>query len=123
MKTKHTLVLGVSENPERYSNKAIRSLRKHNHPVTAVGLKSGKVDDVPIITEQELNASESYDTVTLYLSAKNQTPWYDRIQQLAPNRVIFNPGAENPEWAKDLQKAGIQTEEACTLVLLSTGQY
>jgi predicted CoA-binding protein len=123
MKTKHTLVLGASENTERYSNKAIRSLRTHGHPVTAVGIKPGKVDDVPLITEKELNNSDTFDTVTLYLSAKNQTPWYERIQQLAPKRVIFNPGAENPEWAKDLQKAGIQTEEACTLVLLSTGQY
>ena len=42
---------------------------------------------------------------------------------LRPGRVIFNPGTENPTLAAQLEAAGIPTEEACTLVLLSTGVY
>jgi hypothetical protein len=42
---------------------------------------------------------------------------------LHPKRIIFNPGTENDELAKMAKDKGIQPVEACTLVLLSTGQY
>jgi hypothetical protein len=42
---------------------------------------------------------------------------------LHPKRIIFNPGAENAELEKLATDNGIKPMEACTLVLLSTGQY
>lgn len=118
---KKTLVLGASTNPERYSFLAINSLRAHHHDVIAVGNKTGKVADVEIVAEQL--PVEGLDTVTLYLSAKNQKPYYDYILTQKPHRIIFNPGAENPELEALANAKGIQTMDACTLVLLSTHQY
>jgi predicted CoA-binding protein len=63
------------------------------------------------------------DTVTLYLGPARQEPYYDYLLKLKPKRVIFNPGTENEELENILKEAGIQTEQACTLVLLSTNQY
>ena len=63
------------------------------------------------------------DTVTMYLNPENQKSYYDYIITQHPRRVIFNPGAENPEFEKKLNEKGIETLDACTLVLLSTGQY
>jgi predicted CoA-binding protein len=63
------------------------------------------------------------DTVTMYVGAKNQPQFYDYIINLQPRRVIFNPGSENDEFEKMLQQKNIEVEEACTLVLLSTGQF
>jgi predicted CoA-binding protein len=113
--------LGASANPARYSFLAINSLRKHEHPVAAIGRKEGKVLDVDIITEKE--ALDTVDTVTLYLNATHQKEYYDYILSLHPKRIIFNPGAENEELYDLAKKNGIQPLEACTLVLLSTGQY
>ncbi len=121
MKQKKTLVLGASENPSRYSNLAIKSLVAKQHPVVAIGNRMGKVGDVAIQTGQPEIAD--VDTVTLYLSAANQTGYYDFILSLKPKRIIFNPGAENPELAQLAQANQIYPQEACTLVLLSTGQY
>lgn len=118
---KNTLVIGASENPERYSNKAILLLRKHNHPVFAIGNKIGKVQDVTI--EKEKVHLDNIDTITLYVNAKNQEEYYDYILNTKPKRVVFNPGTENPALYDLLKKANIDYEEACTLVLLSTGQY
>lgn len=117
----YTLVIGASENPERYSNKAIRSLRKHNIPTMAIGLQPGKVEDV--IIQTGLPELKNIDTVTMYVGAKNQAPYYDYILRLKPRRIIFNPGAENPEWAEKLRKSGIEVEESCTLVMLSIGNF
>lgn len=121
MELKKTLVIGASENPERYSNKAIKQLRHHEHPVVALGLKKGKVVDVEITDKKE--AFENIDTITMYLSARNQIPLYQYILNLQPKRIIFNPGAENEELIKLAQAKGIIVEEACTLVMLSVGNY
>ena len=116
-----TLVLGASEKTERYSNKAIQMLREYGYPVVAIGLREGQVLDVPIMKEppKDLNV----DTVTLYLNPQNQLPHYQYLLSLRPRRIIFNPGTENPELMKLAHQQGIETLEACTLVLLSTGQY
>ncbi|MAP54742.1 CoA-binding protein [Altibacter sp.] len=118
---KHTLVLGASLNPSRYSNLAIHRLVSHGHTVKAVGLKEGEVAGVSITTQKE--AFEGIDTVTLYLNPKRQEEYYNYILSLAPKRVIFNPGTENQEFYTLLRRNGIEVEVACTLVLLGTNQY
>jgi hypothetical protein len=118
---KNTLVLGASDNPSRYSYLAIKRLRNHGHPVFAIGRKHAMVADVEIITEKKLFTL--IDTVTLYLNPLHQQEYYDYILLLKPRRIIFNPGAENEELSDLAKRNGIQPLEACTLVLLSTGQY
>lgn len=118
---KKTLVIGASENPERYSFLAINRLRKYGHPVVAVGLKKGRVADVDI--ETGMPQFNDVDTVTLYINPSRQFAYYDYIKSIKPKRVIFNPGTENPEWEKQLVEAGIMPIEACTLVLLSIDQF
>jgi len=120
MKNK-TLVLGASENPERYSNKAMLKLQSKGHDVVAIGKKAGKVSGIEITTQQV--KTDDIETVTLYLNPLHQKPYYDYIVSLKPKRIVFNPGAENEELERIAAQQGINVLEACTLVLLSTGQY
>jgi hypothetical protein len=120
MKNK-TLVLGASDNPERFSCMAIKNLRALGHPVLAVGNKKGKVGDTEI-SDRPL-PDDSIDTITMYLNAVRQKEYYDYIVGLKPRRIIFNPGAENEELANMAKSLEIQVIEACTLVMLRTGQY
>lgn len=115
------MVLGASLNKDRYSNKAIRLLREHHHEVIAIGLREGEVSDVSLRTDRPI--VKELDTVTLYLGPKNQKPFEQYILDLAPKRVIFNPGTEHLTFQERLQKAGISCEIACTLVLLRTHQF
>lgn len=121
MSSKKTLVLGASDNPSRYSNIAINRLRAYGHEVVAIGNKKGKVGDVEIITERP--EMKDIDTITLYLNPTNQKPFYDYIASLKPRRIIFNPGTENDELERRMAQEGTNTLEACTLVMLSVGQY
>jgi predicted CoA-binding protein len=118
---KKTLVLGASDNPSRYSYLAIQRLRNQGHLVVAIGKKYGHVADVEI--EKEKKAFDNLDTITLYLNPLHQQDYYDYILSLKPKRIIFNPGAENNELANLAGQHQIKAIEACTLVLLSTGQY
>ena len=116
-----TLVIGASENPERYSNMCIRRLKQHGHEVNALGLREGEVNGVKI--EKARIAFKDIDTVTLYLNPSRQKELYDYILSLHPRRIIFNPGTENPELEEKAEAKGIETIEACTLVMLSIGNF
>jgi len=116
-----TLVMGASTKPERYSNLAVRKLVENNIDTTAFGLGGGTVSGIQI--KDKLEDFQNIHTISLYLNPKNQREYYQKIMKMRPKRVIFNPGTENPGFQSMLTEAGIQVEEACTLVLLATGQY
>ncbi|MFV9550584.1 CoA-binding protein [Algibacter sp. PT7-4] len=118
---KKTLVLGASLKPNRYSNYAIQRLVAKHIETKAFGLREGLVNGVKIDTS--LIDYKGINTVTLYLNPERQKAYYSYIVSLKPERVIFNPGTENPEFYKILKENNIDFEAACTLVLLSTNQY
>ena len=119
---KNTLILGASVKPERYAYKATVMLSEKGHAVFPVGLREGKIEEHTILTNMPV--LNEIDTVTLYVGAKNQPMYYDYIiNQIKPKRIIFNPGTENEELEKLAKEKGIETEIACTLVLLSIGNY
>ena len=115
------MVFGASTNPSRYSFLAINKLLDYGHEVVPFGIKKGELRGLDIINEMKV--IEDVDTITLYLGPQNQPQYYDYILSLQPKRVIFNPGTHNQELIDQLNEKGIETEDACTLVMLSTGEY
>ena len=118
---KKTVVIGASENPDRYSNKAMLSLKKHGHQVIGLGIKEGEVAGIKILTNKP--QLTDIDTVTLYVGTKNQAEWIDYVLNLNPKRIIFNPGTENQEFYSKATQKGIECVEGCTLVMLSIGNF
>ena len=118
---KKTLVIGASENPDRYSYLAVEKLKKYGHPVIALGRKSGIIGETKIETGKP--QEEQIDTVTLYINPELQKQYADYIMLLHPKRLIFNPGTENDDLYQMAKANGIEPLEACTLVMLETGQY
>ena len=115
-------VLGASNKPDRYSFKAVRMLREKGHTPYPVHPALAEVDGIP--AWPSLSAiPAAVDTVTVYLSARNQQTIAADLLNSKARRVIFNPGAENPELARQLRQHGKEVLEACTLVLLTTGQF
>ena len=113
-------VLGASLNPERYAHKVALQLNRLAYDVVLVGNKPGIIDGLSIET---YIPNKSYDTVTLYLGAKNQQQYHDQLLKLKPKRIIFNPGAENSVFQKLAIQKDIEAFEACTLVMLSMGTF
>ncbi|MCZ4225607.1 CoA-binding protein [Pedobacter rhodius] len=118
---KKTLIIGASPDPSRYAYKAAHMLTRFNHEIVNVGIKRGEVAGVEIEKPAEIH--NDIDTITLYIGPDLQANYHDYILDTKPKRVIFNPGTENYELEKLLDAHGIEPIEACTLVLLSTGQY
>jgi predicted CoA-binding protein len=118
---KRTLIIGASSNPSRYAYLAAQKLRSYGHPVLLLGRRKGLALGEEIHLEKI--KWEDVDTVTLYINPSHQPEYYDYIISLNPKRVIFNPGTENPEFKNILLNKNIIPIEACTLVMLSIGQY
>ncbi len=115
-------VLGASAKPERYSNKAVKLLVKKGYTVFPVHPSLSEIDGIPVYRSLT-DVQSSLDTVAVYVSPELSNHMRDEILQAKPRRVIFNPGAENPILARELQQAGIEVVNACTLVMLTTGQF
>ncbi|GAA4805088.1 CoA-binding protein [Olivibacter ginsenosidimutans] len=116
-----TLILGATTNPTRYAYLAAHCLVAAGHEIVNIGIKKGTVAGVPI--QAAAAPLADIDTVTLYVGPKLQQQYYDYLIKTKPKRIIFNPGTENPELVALAEENGIAAVFACTLVLLSTGQY
>ena len=120
---KYTLILGASPNPKRYGNMAALKLYYAGKPFIPVGIKSGQIAGKNIEELSALKKYDNIDTITLYLSPKNQIPYEDYILSIKPRRIIFNPGTENPKLMNSAQNKGIKVLKACTLVMLASNTY
>ncbi|RCH55045.1 CoA-binding protein [Mucilaginibacter hurinus] len=121
MTNKKTLILGATPDPGRYAYLAANKLVKHGHTIVNVGIKKGEVAGVEIEKPERIH--HDIDTVTLYVGSGNLPQLFDYILETHPQRIIFNPGTENSELRRRAEEQGIETLYACTLVMLSTGQY
>ena len=116
-----TLVLGASLKPYRYSHMCIEQLEKYGFSAVGVGLREGVIGHTAVLSGQP--PLQDIHTVTMYMNEDRQRNYYDYIFSLSPKRIIFNPGAENHELALLARQKGIETIDACTLVMLNTRQY
>ncbi len=122
-KTKRTVIIGATTNPSRYAYVAAGMLTEYKHEIIPIGIKKGEVNGTSILDICQRPPVSDVDTITLYIGPQHQPEHYDYLLRLKPKRVIFNPGTENPEFEKMVEESGAEALEACTLVLLRSGQY
>jgi predicted CoA-binding protein len=119
---KTVVILGASENPERYSNKAFRILKERHYDIVPVNPSLDVLDEIPVVHSLS-EAPRNPDVLTVYVNPLRSAELVGDILALAPKVVIFNPGAENPALGLRLHQAGIKTVNACSVVLLTTGRF
>lgn len=115
-------ILGASDKPERYAYLAFQSLKRHGHTPLPVHPKLAEIEGTPVFSALA-KVPGPVHTLTVYVSPAVSASMEAEILAFPAGRVIFNPGTENPDLEAKLQKKGVQTLEACTLVLLQTGQF
>ncbi len=116
------VVLGASDRTDRYSNRAVKELLAHGFKTIPVHPTVKTLYGLPVVPNLD-SISPGVDTLTVYVSPQHASPMKESILKLKPKRVIFNPGAENEELEKALDREGIPWMHACSLVLLSTGRF
>lgn len=120
---KKTLIVGATPNTSRYAFAAANMLNERRYDFVPIGIKKGEVFGKAILDIKQKPRVENVHTITMYIGPRHQPEWYEYLLSLSPQRVIFNPGTENFEFQRILKENGVRVEMACTLVMLSTGQY
>ncbi|AGA79231.1 CoA-binding protein [Echinicola vietnamensis] len=120
---KKTVIIGATSNPQKYAFLAAEMLQEHGQPFVPLSIHGGEVLGENILDLKEKPAVPDVHTVTLYINSSHQPEWENYLISLQPKRVIFNPGAENQSFKERLEAEGIEAVEACTLVMLRTGQF
>ncbi len=121
-KNQTVAILGASDNPSRYVYLAFKKLQAYGHKPLPVSPKLKNLEGVPVVASVK-DLQQPIDTLTMYVGAAISGTLTEEIVALKPGRVIFNPGSENLALEQKLREAGIEFENACTLVLLSTEQF
>lgn len=120
---KRTVIIGSNPKTNNYAFLAASRLQEHDHEFIPVGISKGEVLGKSILNIFDKPEIKDVDTITLYINPQRQIDWYDYILSLKPKRIIFNPGTENQELKKMAAAQGVICEEACTLVMLSVGNF
>lgn len=115
-------ILGASDKSERYSHRALQMLVERNYEVIPVHPAKAEIEGIAAVASLD-DIDRPVDTVTVYLRPETTETLAGNLVDLSPRRVIFNPGTESEALASKLQDAGILVENACTLVMLSTGAF
>ncbi|MBK1879237.1 2-amino-4-hydroxy-6-hydroxymethyldihydropteridine diphosphokinase [Pelagicoccus mobilis] len=115
-------ILGASEKPDRYANMAQKLLVEYGHVVRPIAPRGNEILGEPVLAKMT-DCNEPVDTLTLYVGSARLPAMLEELLELCPRRVIFNPGTENAEVRRSLEEAGIETIEACTLVMLKVGTF
>ena len=119
----HTVVvLGASDKPDRYSNKAVRMLKRYGYRVVPVHPKLLEIEGLPVVSRLE-DVREEVDTLSLYVGPLRSQALGESIVAAKPGRVVFNPGTESSELERLLDAHGIPCVKGCTLIMLQTGQF
>ncbi len=120
---KKTVLVGATPNQSRYAYVAATMLAEYNFEAVLLGIHKGEINGNTILDIRQKPVIDDVDTITLYIGPRRQPEWYDYLLDLRPKRIIFNPGTENDEFKKLARQRGIETLEACTLVMLRSRQY
>ena len=120
---KRTAIIGASDHPYRYSFLAANRLKSHDHPIVLLGIRKGNVASEEILDIRSRPHFEDIHTITMYVGKHHQADLEEYILSLHPKRIIFNPGSENNELSQKARELGIETLNACTLVMLSSDQF
>jgi hypothetical protein len=120
--TETVAIIGATDKPDRYANKAMHALRTHGHEVILVNPFKQEVEGQECL-DSVVDYDGKIDTVTLYVNPKRFQDHIDTVIKVTPKRVIMNPGTEDDGHQRTLEEAGIEVVRACTLVLLSTNQF
>ncbi|HOE36277.1 MAG: CoA-binding protein [Kiritimatiellia bacterium] len=115
-------IIGASNKPERYSHQAVLLLAAKGHAVYPIHPALTEIDGHPVY-KRLADIPVPVHTITMYVGPALSAGMDETLIAAKPQRVIFNPGTENPELENRLAAAGIQVVQACTLVLLRTNQF
>lgn len=119
---KNVVILGASNDPERFSYRAFNKLNEKGYNPIPVSTTATEIQNHEVYKHLS-EITDNYETLTIYVRPSISSQLMNEILMAKPKRVIFNPGTENHELETALKSQGCHTIRACTLVLLDSDKF
>lgn len=112
---KSIAVIGASNNPAKYGNRALKAWLETDWTVYAVNPNEDEVEGMTAY-DSVLDIPDDVDTATLYVPPKVGLSVADELIAKCVGEVYLNPGSGSPELKQKLEDAGIEAIEACSII-------
>lgn len=107
-------IIGASNNPDKFGNKAVRAYLKQGWTVYPINPKEALINDLQAY-KSVLEAPQPIDRVSLYVPSDVGLAIINEISKVHPKDFFINPGAESEELVTEAKKLGLEPMQACSI--------
>jgi uncharacterized protein len=108
-------VIGASNNPSKFGNKAVRAYLRQGWTVYPVNPQEPTVEGLPTYSSIEA-VSDKVDRAALYVPAKVGQGLLAGIARKGVSELFVNPGSESDELLAEADRLGLTVIQACAIV-------
>lgn len=112
---KRIAILGASQDPNKFGNKAVRAYVKSGYTVYPVNPRADEIEGLKAYPTV-LDIPEDVDTASIYLPPRLTLDVLDDLARKGIKEVYFNPGSESEETYAKAESLGMQPIEACSIL-------
>jgi predicted CoA-binding protein len=108
-------IIGASNNPSKYGNKAVRAYLRQGWTVYPVNPQDGTVEGLPTYPSVEA-VSAKVDRAALYVPPEVGKGLLPGIARKGISELFVNPGAESDALLAEADRLGLTVIQACAIV-------
>lgn len=108
-------VIGASNNPAKYGNKAVRAYLRQGWTVHPVNPNEASVEGLPTFASVEAIPGP-VDRAALYVPPSVGVTVLDAVARKGIPELFVNPGAESDELLAAAERLGLEAIQACAIV-------
>ncbi|WP_165227187.1 CoA-binding protein [Aquisphaera insulae] len=109
-------VIGASNDPRKYGNKAVRAFASRGWQVFPVNPSLDQVEGLPAYHDIDSIPAEHLDRVSFYVPPRVGLDVIDAVPAKNVDEVWLNPGSESPELVRKAEKLGLNVVQACSIL-------
>lgn len=110
------MVIGASQNPEKYGHKAVLAYQRQGHEVFPIHPEAGQIAGSPAYSDAS-QPPGPIDRAILYLPPETGRTVLPALAERGDVAELWvSPGAESPELIEDAERLGFDPIQACSIV-------
>lgn len=108
-------IIGASNNPEKFGNKAVKAYKKMGYKVYPVNPREEVIEGLRVY-KSILDINDNIDKVSIYLPPKLVLSVLEEIAKTGIKEIFLNPGTESEEVFEKAEKLGLEPVVACSIL-------
>ena len=122
LKQKTVVIIGASNNPDKYGNRAVRAYLKGGYTVYPINLNEDTIEGLKVY-KSILDVPDEIDLASMYVLPEIGLEVIEEVAKKGVKDVFLNPGAESGELIDKARELGLNPIVACSIVDIGMNPY